>query len=83
MAIPKNAWTLTIFIVCGLIIGSVINSLITGHVPHSLTRSVAVSVDPPMNLDLRFFRMEFGFIFELNLLSIMGMVLSVLLFRKL
>ncbi|NCO36638.1 MAG: hypothetical protein AUJ92_11790 [Armatimonadetes bacterium CG2_30_59_28] len=83
MPIAKNTWILVVFIVCGLVIGSVLNTLLSGRVPHFFTESVQVGIDPPMYLDLNFFKMEFGFLFELNLLGIIGLLLSVLLFRKL
>jgi len=83
VSIPKNTWTLLIFIICGLVIGSVLNTLLMGRVPHFVTESVSVGIDPPLRLDLNFFKMEFGFLFELNLLGIIGLFLSVLLFRKL
>ena len=82
MAIPKNVWTLLIFITCGLLMGSVVNALLVGKVPHSFTNSVSVGIDPPFTMDLSFFRMDFGFLFQLNFLSLLGMLLSILLFKK-
>lgn len=80
---PKTNVVLLIVLAVGAVIGSVINHLLEGHVPDVLTQTVSVGLTPPAHLDLAVFELDFGFLVELSFCTILGLVIAMLVFRKL
>ena len=79
---PKTKAFLIILLVVGALIGSVLNHLVTGHVPEYLTQTVKVGLSPA-HLDLLVLQLDFGFGVELSFCTILGLVLALFVFRKL
>ena len=79
---PKTNALLALILVVGALIGSVLNQLLIGRVPDSLTNTVSVGLDPA-HLNLLVFQLDFGFQFELSFCTILGLVVALLVFRKL
>lgn len=80
---PKTNALMVLILVVGAIIGSVVNELLVGHAPAFLTQTVSVGLSPPAHLDLLVFQLDVGFLLELSFCSIIGLVLAILIFRKL
>lgn len=75
-------WVLVFVLVVGGLLGSVIAEALGGYPALAfLTRDVRAGIDPPVELDIRVFRLILGFTIRLNLAIVAGMVLAVWLFR--
>lgn len=79
----KNIWVLLIFILSGLVIGGLLGKLATG-VPWLWWLSYAqeFGLENPVVLDLSVIKLTFGLMFEMNIASIIGMLLAVFIYKK-
>lgn len=73
-----NPWILIIFIVIGALLGNVIGNLIDLELLKT-SKSVGMS---PTTLDLAVLNISFGFQVALNLASVIGIMLSVIFYKK-
>jgi hypothetical protein len=75
-------------IVAGLVIGSLLGELL-GQIVHVgwaqdlLTRGPMVGLTNPATLDLRLLSVTFGIVFKVNLVGVIGILLAVVVFRRL
>lgn len=79
----KNIWILLIFILSGLVIGGLLGEIakqVDGLWWLSYGESFGLST--PVQLDLSVISVTFGLMFKINIASIIGMALSILLYRK-
>lgn len=79
---------LFIFIIAGGLIGTLLSDLGSSIFPRGVireffTRKIGFGLNPPLNLTLSFFSLTFGFNFYLTVLAILGIIIGVLLYRKL
>ena len=79
----KNIWVLLVFILSGLVIGGLLGRLASG-VPWLWWLSYAqeFGLESPIVLDLSVVKLTFGLMFEINIASIIGMLLAVLIYKK-
>jgi hypothetical protein len=75
-------------VVAGLAIGSLLGELLGSIVPAGwfqdlLTRGPAIGLTSPATLDLRFLSVTFGLVLKVNLVGVVGIVLSALALRRL
>ena len=79
----KNIWVLIIFILSGIVVGGLI-----GEVSSSvdflwwLSYGNSFGLTNPVTLDLSVISLSFGLSFKLNIASILGMFLAILIYRK-
>lgn len=73
-----NPWILIIFIVIGALLGNVIASLVDIDILRT-SKSVGLS---PTTLDLAVINISFGFQIALNLASVIGIMISVVFYKK-
>lgn len=73
-----NPWILIIFIVIGALLGNVIGSLVDIDILKT-SKSVGLS---PTTLDLAVINISFGFQIALNLASAIGIMISVIFYKK-
>lgn len=76
----KNPWVLLLLLVTGAIVGSAITGVLT-MVPY-IHSMVSVGIDPPAVVDLHFFTLTFGFKIALGPLAALGMILGLLVYRR-
>lgn len=79
----KNIWVLLVFILSGLVIGGLLGKLAAG-VPWLwwLSYSQEFGLESPIVLDLSVVKLTFGLMFEMNIASIIGMLLSIFIYKK-
>ena len=79
----KNIWVLMVFILSGLVIGGLIGKL-ASSVPWLwwLSFEQEFGLNEPIILDLSILKLTFGLMFKINIASIIGMVLSIFIYRK-
>lgn len=80
----KNKWYLLLFILCGLVIGGFLGEYLGGYdLFRFLNYGKNFGITTPLTLDLDLFKITFGFVFKINIASIIGMMISIFVFRKL
>jgi len=85
----KDFIVLMIIIAAGALLGAVIGEAIGAAVRHDsliyqmFVKGVSVGLQPPVTLSLVILTLTFGFTLKLNLSAVVGIVLALVLFRKL
>ena len=79
----KNIWILLIFILSGLVIGGLLGEL-AWKVDFLwwLGYGQNFGLSSPVQLDLSIVQISFGLLFKINIASIIGMIIAILVYRK-
>lgn len=79
----KNVWILVLFILSGLVIGGLLGQL-AGQVDFLwwLSYGESFGLESPIVLDLNILKITLGVMFEINIASILGLIISILIYRK-
>lgn len=79
----KNIWILTIFILSGLVIGGLLGKL-AGEVDFLwwLGYGKSFGLESPVVIDLEIIKVSFSIWFKLNVASIIGLILSIFIYKK-
>lgn len=79
----KNIWILLVFILSGLVIGGLLGKL-AASVPWLwwLSYEQEFGLETPLVLDLNILKLTFGLMLKINVASIIGMVLSIFIYKK-
>lgn len=79
----KNVWILLIFILSGLVVGGLLGEL-AGKVDFLwwLSYGQSFGLSSPVQLDLSIVQISFGLMFKINISSIIGMIIAILIYRK-
>ena len=79
----KSTLVLIIFILCGLVIGGLIGQLAQSVSWLSwLSYGQTFGLSDPVTLDLGVVKLTLGILFNINISSIIGIVLSIFIYRK-
>ena len=78
----KNFWVLLIFILAGLVIGGLIGELASQSI-WWLGYAQEFGLADPVALDLSILKISFGFSIRINIASIIGIALALIIYRKL
>ena len=79
----KNIWILLIFILSGLVIGGLLGELAKSvDWLWWLAYGNEFGLSTPVTLDLSVIKLSFGLMFKINIASIIGMTLAILIYRK-
>ena len=80
----KSIWILIVFILAGLVVGGLIGNL-AQNVPSLwwLSYGQEFGFSDPFTLDLGVIKVTFGLIFRINVATIIGVVLSLFIYKKL
>ena len=68
----KNVWILLLFILSGIVIGGLLG----------LSYGQNFGLSTPIQLDLSVVQLSFGLMFKINIASIVGMVIAIVIYRK-
>ncbi len=84
----RSGWVLGLLITIGGLLGAVLSEVLKALTPDGpvqtvFLKSVALAIDPPLALDLVFIKLTLGAIFEINLLTVLGMFLGLYLNKNL
>ena len=88
MPAQRGVGLIVLVVVVGLVVGSLLGELLgamlrEGLVQDFLTRGPTLGLTSPATLDLRFLSLTFGFALKVNVVGLVGVVLSALALRKL
>ena len=79
----KNIWILIIFILSGLVIGGLLGQLASGvDFLWWLGYGSSFGLAEPLVLDLSIIKLTFGLVINVNIASIIGILLAILIYRK-
>lgn len=83
----KSGWTLLGFIFIGGLLGGMLGEILTVFSPSEqiqtiFAKSVSPGIDPPLTVDLVLFKITLGFLFKINLLTILGIFLGMYLYKN-
>lgn len=79
----KNIWILLVFLLAGLVIGGLLGKLASGvSWLWWLSYEQQFGLENPLVLDLSVLKLTFGLMFKINVASIIGMILSIFIYKK-
>lgn len=79
----KNIWILLVFILSGLVIGGLLGELASRvDVLWWLSYGESFGLSNPVELNLNIMTVTFGLMFKINIASIIGMAISIFIYRK-
>lgn len=79
----KNFWILLVFLLSGLVIGGLLGE-IASKVDWLwwLSYGESFGISSPIELDFNVIKLTFGLMFKINISSIIGMAISIFIYRK-
>ena len=79
----KNVWILLLFILSGLVVGGLLGDL-AGEIDFLwwLSYGESFGLSSPVELDLSIVQISFGLMFKINIASIIGMIIAIVVYRK-
>lgn len=79
----KNIWILVLFILSGLVIGGLLGEL-AGQVDFLwwLSYGQNFGLTSPIELNLNIVQITFGLMFKINIASIIGLIVAIVIYRK-
>ena len=79
----KNVWILLLFILSGLVIGGLLGEL-AGQVDFLwwLSYGQSFGLTSPVELNLSIMQITFALMFKINIASIIGLIIAILVYRK-
>lgn len=79
----KNIWVFLVFLLAGLVVGGLIGKLASG-IPWLwwLSYEQSFGLESPLVLDLNVLKLTFGLMVNINVASIIGMILAIFIYRK-
>ena len=83
----KSGWTLLGFIFIGGLLGGMLGEILTVFSPseqiHTIfAKALSPGIDPPLTVNLILIKVTLGFLFKINLLTILGILLGIYLYKN-
>ena len=79
----KSTWIFILFLLAGLVIGGLIGELASNiDFLWWLSYGQEFGLTDPLTLDLNVVRLTFGLTFKINIASILGVIISMFIYRK-
>lgn len=83
----KSGWTLLGFIFIGGLLGGLLGEILTVFSPSELIQTIfakalSPGIDPPLTVNLILIKVTLGFLFKINLLTILGILLGIYLYKN-
>lgn len=78
----KNFIVLLLFVLCGIVVGGLIGELTKNTSLSWLSYGQSFGLSNPVTLDIGILQLTFGIMFKINISSIIGLILGVILYRK-
>lgn len=83
----KSGWTLLGFIFIGGLLGGMLGEILAVFSPSEqiqtiFAKALSPGLDPPLTVDLILFKVTLGFLFKVNLLTILGIFLGMYLYKN-
>ncbi|MFO0773077.1 MAG: DUF4321 domain-containing protein [Nitrospiraceae bacterium] len=83
----KSPWVLVVFILVGGLLGGVMGEILHVIAPHGTIQqifatSITPGLHPPLTMDLVLVKFTIGFLFKMNVLSFIGILLGIYLYKQ-
>jgi hypothetical protein len=83
----KTPWMFIFFILTGGLLGGVLGEILKAFSSEGTIRDLFLTgfnpgINPPFTLDLRLFTITLGFTIRVNLLTILGMILGIYIYKQ-
>ena len=79
----KNVWILVIFILCGIVLGSLIGELVSNvDALWWFGYGSSFGLSTPLTLDMGVVSLTFALTFKINIASIIGLAIAIFAYRK-
>lgn len=76
----KNAWILLLLVICGVIIGGFLGELLGKYIPIlKFGYNLGIS---PHTYDLRVIKLTFGLTFNINMFTILGIIIAIMFYKN-
>ncbi len=83
-SVDKSGWTLLVILLCGIVLGGFLGYLCRNVSGLSwLSYGQTFGLSEPLVLDLGILVLTFGFTISINIASIIGIVIGIILYKKL
>lgn len=81
--VSKNGWILTLFLLGGIVIGGLLGNL-AQNIPYLgwLSFGYSFGMEQPFVLNLQIIKLQLGLSVQINVASILGVVIAILIYRK-
>lgn len=84
--LKKNFWFLLLFIFIGTLLGGVLGEILRvispeGTLRNAFTEGFYIGISPPVTIDLRIISFTIGFTLRANLLTLLGTMLGVYIYK--
>jgi len=85
--VKKSGWTLLGFIFIGGLLGGMLGEILAVFSPSEqiqtiFAKALSPGLDPPLTVDLVLLKVTLGFLFKVNLLTILGILLGIYLYKN-
>jgi len=85
--LTKTPWLLVFFILLGGLLGGLLGEILRVIAPQGplqdiFSRIHEIGLSPPFTIDLKLFTITFGFLFRINLFSILGVLLGIYIYKQ-
>ena len=83
----KSGWTFLGFILIGGLLGGMLGEILSVFSPSEpiqtiFAKALSPGIDPPLTVDLILIKITLGFLFKINLLTILGILLGIYLYKN-
>lgn len=79
----RSPWILVLLLLVGSLTGSLLGQLLGAHMPFLRTMESRISLAPQVFQLAEVLKLTFGFVFKLNIATVLGMALAIWVYRKL
>ena len=86
MKSQRNLWLFILLLAIGIVIGGFIGEFLAQYKHFSFLnygKTFGIGLDRPFFLDLRIIQLSFALIFNINIASVLGIILAIIVYKKL
>jgi Domain of unknown function (DUF4321) len=85
--VRKSPWLLLVFLLIGGLLGGILGEILRAMAPQGTIQTVFATnftpgISPPLTIDVILAKLTLGFSFKISLLSILGMLLGIYLYKN-
>ncbi|MBS4537181.1 DUF4321 domain-containing protein [Clostridium sp. D2Q-11] len=77
----RSTWIFLLLILVGIVVGGILGEVL-GQELSFLNKGYQIGLKPPFTLDLNVMQLTFGFLIDVNVASVLGILIAILIFRK-
>ena len=81
----RNTWLFILLLLIGIVIGGFIGEFLAQYKYFSFLnygKSFGIGLDRPFFLDLKIIQLSFALIFNINIASVLGIILAIIIYKR-